>query len=729
MDNNLYKEGFYVYLFSSDSLQYYESNTLSQFSNKLPRYLNLKNYLVALCDIYIPPMEGSNKQRRRRNELIDTRNNIDNDMDNIEIDDTDVEIDYKRSRREQEQSEEKAVKFSVDNSDLEIKLTQQAFLKIAYRNYHLNFGNGFLAKIKNFVFYKQKPEEKVPDTEKEKFLNYIKLDLIEWLLTNDLQKIPYKTTVFAENHPIIHIYLKSNDSINVTTEYKTYGSARNVLQDIIEQIPLQRRNAQNFVDLVNSDLHTGFDIERIDSGKLKEQFDKKLPKDELMAWMQKELQGEHDNKKDDKKEENTKDKSTVDATSQHIVINFKEYGGFADIDTSKITDKNKVYEIDEFVDLVRKNLTFYGNPKASCEPYSRAELLNLKEKIRQAILSSVNINNYDESPEYKAMVKNEFDLMLNLPHNFTESAVLEREFDGTLKNPLDTYVIKDRYVRKPTVIRPNVYKSFESFIEQPIMQIENGQRNKETFSDALKLVFERFRREDDDARIRRQNDNDQQQQQQQEEVQPLALQQPSGSNTDGKGNKKLPEQEDEASESPDIQKTIDLYKDWVKNDMSWNEYYHYTKTIEEEKAKREKINKMHEKQEEDHMAIKKAVHARQFPKKIVTHGHLASDGILDYKSVTNQIFVYCSIVKPTIVGSQELKLLKIIAHQLEPTGGKYIAYGTRQFVPVHITNFNTIEILLLNSKGEKIHFRDANLANATELPTFLKLHFKPRKEY
>lgn len=664
------KEGFHLYLMSSSSHNIYD-NSLAHFTNKLPRELNLKDYVVSLVDIFLPPIKKKTARSRRA----------------LSSDDEEF-FHSKRRRRDNESSNTAAdaVQFSVDQSNFEIRLTKDSFKKIRYSLHDVNFGNGLLSKLHKFINRVDNAEIEITIEERATFLEYVKLDFLEALLTTDLSKLPLDSSVYKDGQYWVHIYQKSNVPNNITLEYKNYVTAKNFMLYIVRQLPLHKRNVDNLMNLINNDFHTILDIGRINKDELKAEFEKNKTKAEMIAWIKEKIRLEEI----EKKREKEKQQETVQQKEKIITIHFNEYGASCVIDVEKMTseERSKLYELDQFIDLIRRNLNFLGNPERGCEKYTRDELISLREKIRQNILSSVKLNDYNEKPEYETFEKDAYDLQLNLPYDFEDDVVLEREDDGTLKDPIESYKLEKRYKRKSTLIKPGDYRNFEFFMNFPIKQIEKQKRNKETFSDSLKVVFELFRKHDEDARLKRGDAESL-----------IENEQNSGKHTEEKID-------------PEVQQYYDNpYKVLEKYGNNYYNYYNHLDEVHNESMKK-------------HNAVKaKVLEHERWPKEIITSGSIATTGKLDYLESSHLIFVYANIVKPTIVGSQELKILKIWCEALDSDKGHIIQFTEGQYTALQSTTISSIEILILDGQGNKINFADADLKKG-HIPTVLHLHFR-----
>lgn len=97
-----------------------------------------------------------------------------------------------------------------------------------------------------------------------------------------------------------------------------------------------------------------------------------------------------------------------------------------------------------------------------------------------------------------------------------------------------------------------------------------------------------------------------------------------------------------------------------------------------------------------------------------------SDYPLDLNEDVKNVFVYSDIVAARSVGDQMLSLLRIIPTQRRTDEEEYTVFEKPHYFPVARKQFDTVEINLSNSHGEKYSF--------TSGATFVTLHFRRRKD-
>ncbi|GFS63424.1 uncharacterized protein TNCV_2239671 [Trichonephila clavipes] len=87
-----------------------------------------------------------------------------------------------------------------------------------------------------------------------------------------------------------------------------------------------------------------------------------------------------------------------------------------------------------------------------------------------------------------------------------------------------------------------------------------------------------------------------------------------------------------------------------------------------------------------------------------TEGNYTSDYILELRAGITEVYVYCDIIAPSLVGDVSASILKII-----PIANEYKKQIAKQFTvplyfPIRKNYFDTIEIELVTSSGTPIKF-------------------------
>ncbi|GFS85290.1 uncharacterized protein TNCV_75451 [Trichonephila clavipes] len=87
-----------------------------------------------------------------------------------------------------------------------------------------------------------------------------------------------------------------------------------------------------------------------------------------------------------------------------------------------------------------------------------------------------------------------------------------------------------------------------------------------------------------------------------------------------------------------------------------------------------------------------------------TEGNYTSDYILELRAGITEVYVYCDIIAPSLVGDVSASILKII-----PIANEYKEQIAKQFTvplyfPIRKNYFDTIEIELVTSSGTPIKF-------------------------
>lgn len=110
-----------------------------------------------------------------------------------------------------------------------------------------------------------------------------------------------------------------------------------------------------------------------------------------------------------------------------------------------------------------------------------------------------------------------------------------------------------------------------------------------------------------------------------------------------------------------------------------------------------------------------------FPASSVTEGFVAlqSDEQINLESQTRNVYAYCNLVSPRVVGDVLVPLLRTVPILDRTTTSVFRIYDKPHYVPLSRFSFDTIEILLANDKGTSLPF--------TFGTSVLTLHFRTRK--
>ena len=93
-------------------------------------------------------------------------------------------------------------------------------------------------------------------------------------------------------------------------------------------------------------------------------------------------------------------------------------------------------------------------------------------------------------------------------------------------------------------------------------------------------------------------------------------------------------------------------------------------------------------------------------------------GLNEYLKYTEEIFVYTNIIKPTFVGNDKVKLLKIITDDSVYDKVVSLNYSSPHYMPLESRLLDRIRLFMLDSEGHKIKFSDSHSR------VIYKLHFR-----
>lgn len=244
MLRNYVEEEFYVALFSNDSLKSYPNNTLSAFTNLLSRPCRFDgDWHVGLVEI------GFNDFTPESSRLIAKRSieTFSSDSSEYDTDEGSLNFNCCKPKRKQQKSyvplrERKNAFFQKENfcnvkidETYKFAIPETLLHKIAYNTAKkdVNFGK-FLEHLSECITPQNKENENLIKHE-------IMRKILTFLDTKDWPKEQYQKFKKIKENYTLHVYMGSPVTSNVLLKYNTYNSVEKFVEDIIRQIPPDRR--------------------------------------------------------------------------------------------------------------------------------------------------------------------------------------------------------------------------------------------------------------------------------------------------------------------------------------------------------------------------------------------------------------------------------------------------------------------------------------------------------
>lgn len=243
---------FYVGLFSNESLSMYRDNTLSTFTNKLARAIQVdENWVVGLTAISFPKYEKFQR-------MVMAKKNDNND------DEYDVETfspitvndapSPKKRRRQREyrkmQQKEESIVIKVSPTE-NIVLTESDIKKLTYKASNLNCGI-LLQTLAEKIEPKPDKSDQIAVLRAEMLKRNIKIELFSVMKNNTwgLDDTPVKLRRHNDEY-FVHVYQGSKKSANIILKYQKYGSLVEFIKFILSQLPTERRTPEKLAPLLN----------------------------------------------------------------------------------------------------------------------------------------------------------------------------------------------------------------------------------------------------------------------------------------------------------------------------------------------------------------------------------------------------------------------------------------------------------------------------------------------
>lgn len=411
---------------SNESMHEYAENTLSAFTNKLARGIQIdENWVVGLSAISIPTIEKFQRMEMAR------------EIEGASIDDeietfTPITVNEpppkkKRRRREYRKLKQQVGKrIAIHVSPTEyIILTEKDIEAITYGN-SPNLNCGILLQTLS-----EKIEPKIDETDDKKRLQReilkrnIKLELFLAISNNswNIAETPVKFRRNTDEY-LVHVYQGSKKSNNIVLKYGTYSSLVQFIAFLLGQLPIECRSKEKLSPLLNM-FYESYNLLN-------------------------------------KKQEIVKPKNKVT-----LLLPFVEYGASTGFDTEALMQDNpdiitEGVSLDKVIELFRDNLTYTEDRQLSAN-----EKFALRTMIKEKIIDALRLEKSMDIPYASQDIKNRKDVVLNMP----------------------IQKIKDGYKTHKVVLGAQEWKSANALLDSVIAQIPMKKRYREVFIHALEESF------------------------------------------------------------------------------------------------------------------------------------------------------------------------------------------------------------------------------------------------
>lgn len=663
---------FYVGLLSNESMPDYPENSLSAFTNKLARGIQIdENWVVGLTSISFPPylnhqrmqMATPEMQEEERKKRLRRETEIDDTVETFNpITVNEPPPKKKRPQREYrklKQKEEKKIVIKVSDTE-NIVLTQSDIKKLTYQN-SSNLNCGILLQVLD-----QKIEPKIDVSNAEQALKreilkgILKNELFTAIIMNKWNLVDDPVKLRRQNDEyVVHVYQNSKKSNNIILKYRNYESLNEFIAFILSQLPVECRTPAKLSPLLNL-FHESYSLL-------------------------------------ENKVEIVRPKKTV-----NLLIPFQEYGASTGLNTQDLVQgtsnlNDDSVSLDKILEMLRENL-IYKDDRA----LTSAEKVALRTMIKEKIIDALRLDNAMDTP-YTIQTPDKDDIILNMP--------IEKIGD----NKYNTYKI---------VLKAREWDDAKALLNSVIAQIPLEKRNRDVFIDALEENFTRAikgKKSTEVLDLTTQNVTSMQQQATGQNVwpaswpAPLPPSPPLNSSPDQQKNTPDEQIETDDSQSKAADPVLDTNDSQTKKpDTPLN-------TPDTQPDTNESQTKTPDTQTDTNESRTKTPDPPQNkPAPDTSRKNTdTTDLIVGSRRDVHKnrlLFVYSDIIQSRIFGEQQIRCLKVLP--LTDANTRDMQSRFVEYIPVQKTYIDSISIMLCNSFGEQIEF------NKSDIPTFCMLHFK-----
>lgn len=659
------ENNFYITLMSNISLNEFDNNVQSAFTNKLSKVCRIPsdNWEVGVTEIYFnsfskmaakiqsqfsdnveniemnaSPGPTAKKKRRRReyvkNQFTSSQTELFN-VNNRNYHNLELLEEGKRFKRAVRQ-----LKIIV-HDEYDIVLKDSEIKEICYQKNDLNFGK-FLEFLTSHIIFNDGVFG--PKTSLETVKKLVKDNMINIISTYNWQNLEKRSYERKKNDFILHIYMGSNEASLAVLQLITFAKLEEFLVDIIAQIPKNRRNVEKMIELFD----IFYSTYKINNEKLNEEND------------------------------------TI------LGIQFVEFGVETEINLEKLISTRPEILIEgitlkEIIGIFKTNINF-----KNVNTLSEKDKISLREKIA---LSTLDVLKGDPltSPQIKKQLKKN-----HIPLN-----VIYDKKNGN-----------DKIYR--AILEPKRYNRMEEFLHDIYNQIPQQDRNKQIFIDTLFAAF--------DANADKLPEPVQ-------ITPPVTVNSEATEIPKTTTFVRIPPHISQPPSIFNYKHLGDnVYEVPVNSDMNDKMQFDEAQQQDPSQAQTVENKSVPAKSEgnaaDNIQTIVEAPKPLMFKDlNLVDKNSIHQEPIhkprINTTPNANFIYVYSDIIKPRFCGSQLVRVLRVIPNT--DTAQKRIEFKNVEYYPLELTNFDSISILLADAQGERIKFHTATT------PTYLQLHFRKKR--
>lgn len=433
--------GFYIGLVSNESFPDYPQNTLSAFTNKLAKAIQLDgdDWVVGLTSISFPKYETF-----QRLQAIEEVDNTVETFTPITVNDQQPPKKKRRRReyRKLKQTIEKKIVIKASATHT-ITLKESDIVKLTYKKSHLNCG----------ILLETLGEKIDPQPDKSDQVDVLRAEVLKRSIKNDLFAGIDSNIWNSNDEPVkpirhkdeffVHVYQNSRKANVIILKYGEYSSLNEFVAFLVKQLPVECRTIGKLKPLFNM-FHSTYNL-----------LDEKV---EIVR----------------------------PDTMINLFLPFKEYGAGMGLNTIELMmEKSNILtdgvSLDRVIELFRDNLTYQEED----QPLSSAAKLALRTMIKEKIVDSLRLENAMDIP-FSSQSPGKYDMILNMPiekvgqnYNTYKIVLAARDYSDAndLLNSVIAQIPRDKRNREVFIAALE-----ESFVRALKLKIKTSEVNDMTTS-------------------------------------------------------------------------------------------------------------------------------------------------------------------------------------------------------------------------------------------------------